>query len=204
MKGTGVMKVIGLTGGMGTGKSTVAAYLREKGIPVIDADAIAHQVTEKDSPLLPKIRRLLGDDVFEADGSMRRQAVADKIFHDPTLLQPYQKLATGEVIRRCCAEIETFRQKGRTALLIVDAPLLFESGFQAFTDENWLVTAEMGVRIERIKQRDSLPEQEIMDRINHQMSTEEKAKMADYCIDNSTDLQLLYARIDQLLEREDA
>ncbi len=195
------MKVIGLTGGIGTGKSTVSAYLRQQNIPVIDADAIAREITAPGSPVLSDIRVLLGDGVFFEDGSMDRQKVAGKIFADPQLLEAYEKLTTAEAVRQCLAQIEDYRCRGTDGLLILDAPLLFECGMEQYTDENWVVDADLEVRISRVMNRDGISREAIMDRIHRQMSAAEKISRADYIIDNSGDLGTLYKQVERLLER---
>ena len=195
------MKLIGLTGGIGTGKSTVSDYLRQKNIPVIDADAIARQLTAPGSPVLEEIRILLGDKVFREDGTMDRQKVADKIFRDETLLRRYESLTTAEAVRQCLEEADTYRRRGKSEMVVLDAPLLFECGMEAYTDENWVVEAELPVRIARVMARDGLSEEEIMDRINRQMPSGEKRKKANRILDNSGSLVHLYEQIDQLLER---
>ncbi len=195
------MKVIGLTGGMGTGKSTVSSYLKQQGIPVVDADMIAHDITEKNSPILRDIRTLLGDQVFYNNGEMNRHAVAEIIFRDQEKLKAYEAITTKAVLQKSLEQIEGYRKQGMVNLIVYDAPLLFECNFQHHVDETWLVDAAMGVRLSRIAKRDGLTKEQILDRINHQMSTEEKAKLADFVIDNSGDLEGLYSQVEQLLER---
>ena len=195
------MKVIGLTGGIGTGKSTVSAYLRQQNIPVVDADAIAREMTAPGSPVLRDIRFLLGDEVFHADGTMDRQRVASKIFADRQLLQAYEAITTSEAVRKCLEQIEKYRLEGTSDLIVLDAPLLFECGMEDCTDEDWVVDADLEVRIARVMTRDGLNRDAIMDRVHRQMSAEDKRLRADYIIDNSGNLENLYMQVDQLLER---
>ena len=195
------MKVIGLTGGMGTGKSTVSNYLKQKGIPIIDADQIAHSLTQKGSPVLEQIRQLLGGAAFREDGELDRKAVAQIVFHDRQKLEQFEELTTKEVVLRCQAAITAYRREGGRKIIIVDAPLLFECGLQHWTDENWLISADLAARIERIEERDGLSKEEILDRINNQMASDEKEALADHIFDNSSDLNWLYQQIDFLLER---
>ena len=193
------MKVIGLTGGIGTGKSTVSAYLKQKNIPVIDADQISREITAPCSPVLEDIRALLGDEVFHEDGTMDRQKVASIIFRDREILAAYEALTTAEAVRRCMAEIENCRQQGIYDMAVLDAPLLFECGLQEQTDEDWVVDADLEVRISRVMKRDGISRQAIMDRIERQMSSEEKRKLADFVLDNSGGLEELHVQIDALL-----
>ena len=195
------MKVIGLTGGIGTGKSTVSAYLKQKNIPVVDADQIAREITAPGSPVLDDIRALLGDEVFSEDGTMDRQKVASVIFSNQEILSAYEALTTAEAVRRCISELEEYRQKGTYDMAVLDAPLLFECGLEYQTDEDWVVDADLETRISRVMSRDGISRQAIMERIHRQMSSEKKREMADYVIDNSGSLDELHVQIDQLLER---
>ena len=195
------MKVIGLTGGIGTGKSTVSAYLKQKNIPVVDADQIAREITAPGSPVLDDIRALLGDEVFFEDGTMDRQKVASVIFSNQEILSAYEALTTAEAVRRCISELEECRKTGTYDMAVLDAPLLFECGLESQTDEDWVVDADLETRISRVMARDGISRQAIMDRIHRQMSSEKKREMADYVIDNSGSLDELHVQIDQLLER---
>lgn len=195
------MKVIGLTGGIGTGKSTVSSYLKQKNIPIVDADQIAREITAPGSPVLLEIRALLGNQVFREDGTMDRQKVASVIFSDRDMLTAYEALTTAEAVRRCMAEVNAYRECGDFDIVVLDAPLLFECGMQSETDEDWVVDADLEVRISRVMLRDGISRKAILDRISHQMPAEDKRKLADFVIDNSGSLNELYAQIDALLER---
>lgn len=195
------MKVIGLTGGIGTGKSTVSDYLRKRNIAVIDADALAREITGPGMPLLREIRILLGDQVFRPDGTMDRQLVARKIFADQRLLHAYEDLTTKEVVRLCLEKADEYGQNSNVSMVVIDAPLLFECGMDAYTDETWVVDVHQEVRIARVLKRDGISREEVMDRIRRQMSADEKRKRANFVIDNSGNLQHLYEQVDKLLER---
>ena len=161
------MKIIGLTGGIGTGKSTVSDYLREKGCHVIDADELSRKMTEKGASSLSRL----------------------------------QSIITERVIQEIDSEIQALRKEGGTDIVVIDAPLLFECGMESVADENWLVTADMHARIERIKRRDGLSQKQIENRINNQMTEEKKRGMSQYILDNSGTVESLYRQIDRRLER---
>ena len=181
------MKIIGLTGGIGTGKSTVSAYLAQKGCKIIDADLISHQMTEAGSPCLAEIKDAFGEDVFLRDGNLDRKKVGRLVF---AVIEK-----TLRILQDCRARQED--------LVVLDAPLLFECGMQRYTDETWLVVCRTETRLRRIAARDGLAEEDIQKRIANQMSTEQKEKLADYIIDNSRDLAWLYAQIDTLLAKSE-
>lgn len=195
------MKIIGLTGGIGSGKSTVSSYLRKKNIPIVDADQISRELTAPESPVLSEIRILLGENAFHADGSLDRQAVADMIFSNTQLRNRYENLITRETAERCLAQLRRLAAQKKWKAAVLDAPLLFECGMEKYTDENWLVDADLATRLFRVQQRDGISEEKVMDRIRVQMNDSKKAARADEIIDNSGSLEQLYAQIDRLLER---
>ena len=196
------MKIIGLTGGIGTGKSTVSAYLAQKGCKIIDADLISHQMTEAGSPCLAEIRDAFGEEVFLRDGNLDRKKVGRLVFADATKKKTLEQIITRRVIEKTLRILQDCRAQ-QEDLVVLDAPLLFECGMQRYTDETWLVVCRTKTRLRRIAARDGLAEEDIQKRIANQMSTEQKEKLADYIIDNSRDLAWLYAQIDTLLAKSE-
>lgn len=196
------MKIIGLTGGIGTGKSTVSAYLAQKGCKIIDADLISHQMTEAGSPCLAEIKDAFGEDVFLRDGNLDRKKVGRLVFADAEKKKTLEQIITRRVIEKTLRILQACRARQET-LVVLDAPLLFECGMQRYTDETWLVVCRTETRLRRIAARDGLAEEDIQKRIANQMSTEQKEKLADYIIDNSRDLAWLYAQIDTLLAKSE-
>ena len=196
------MKIIGLTGGIGTGKSTVSAYLAQKGCKIIDADLISHQMTEAGSPCLAEIKDAFGEDVFLRDGNLDRKKVGRLVFADAEKKETLEQIITRRVIEKTLRILQDCRAQ-QEDLVVLDAPLLFECGMQRYTDETWLVVCRTETRLRRIAARDGLAEEDIQKRIANQMSTEQKEKLADYIIDNSRDLAWLYAQIDTLLAKSE-
>ena len=196
------MKIIGLTGGIGTGKSTVSAYLAQKGCKIIDADLISHQMTEAGSPCLAEIKAAFGEDVFLRDGNLDRKKVGRLVFADATKKKTLEQIITRRVIEKTLRILQDCRAQ-QEDLVVLDAPLLFECGMQRYTDETWLVVCRTETRLRRIAARDGLAEEDIQKRIANQMSTEQKEKLADYILDNSRDLAWLYAQIDTLLAKSE-
>ena len=196
------MKIIGLTGGIGTGKSTVSAYLAQKGCKIIDADLISHQMTEAGSPCLAEIKAAFGEDVFLRDGNLDHKKVGRLVFADATKKKTLEQIITRRVIEKTLRILQDCRAQ-QEDLVVLDAPLLFECGMQRYTDETWLVVCRTETRLRRIAARDGLAEEDIQKRIANQMSTEQKEKLADYIIDNSRDLAWLYAQIDTLLAKSE-
>ena len=195
------MKVIGLTGGTGSGKSTVAAYLREKGCYIIDADKISRTLTAKGGEALGPIKERFGKKVFSDDGSLDRKKLGSIVFADEKKLRMLEEITTNIVIEKTLQIIEELRSSGNEKTVIIDAPLLFECGMKDCSDENWLVICEQEDRINRLILRDGIERQSIMDRMANQLSDDEKSLMADVIIDNSGSLKDLYCQIDKLIER---
>lgn len=195
------MKIIGLTGGIGAGKSTVSAYLQEKGYVIIDADAISHRLTEKGSPVLGKIEETFGPQVFRSDGSLDRKKLASIVFADKDKLSQLETMTTREVIRNIEEQLNRIRKSGTGGLIFVDAPLLFEAGVDRMTDAVFMVHADTETRISRVMERDHADRQQVLDRIANQMPAEEKIARSNEVIDNSKGKEELYRRIDALLEK---
>ncbi len=190
------MRVIGLTGGIGTGKSTVSAYLASKGFEIIDADLIARQIVIPGSPLLGEISNTFGKCFILSDGSLDRKALGAYVFKDKSKKTQLDDIMMGTII-------SIIREKIRNARgnVIVDAPLLFETGLDADVEFVWLVDAEDEIRIKRVCDRDNIPPQQVADRINNQMSQNEKKMKSDEIIDNSGSEEELYQQLDQLINK---
>lgn len=195
------MKTIGLTGGIGTGKTTVSEYLKEKGCVIIDADKISREMTERDSPALDEIKQSFGEKYISKEGNLERKLLGDLVFNDPKALEKLQAIITKKVEQKIDSMLKQLKKQDNDDIVVIDAPLLFECGMESVADENWLVTADMGVRIDRVKKRDGLSERQISDRINNQMSEAEKRGKSRYIIDNSGTVEELYMQIDKILER---
>ena len=195
------MIVIGLTGGTGSGKSTVAAYLKGKGCHIIDADKISRELTAKGGEALGAIMSAFGQDVFFEDGSLDRKKLGTIVFNDTQKLKILEEIITRKVIELTLQRIAKLKVQGNESIVVLDAPLLFECGMNDGTDENWLVICEQEQRVNRLMKRDGMERQSIFDRMANQLRDDEKIILADYIIDNSGTLEELYRQIDSLIER---
>lgn len=200
--------VIGLTGGIGTGKTTAAEYLASKGMLHIDADAISRAITAKEegvpNPILEEIGGVFGSagpfgtagtEVIRPDGSLDRAAMAGLVFSDPEKKKVLEEILFTGIIKRIRQQID---EADRPVLL--DAPLLYESGLDGICDDVILITADPEVRIARVTARDGCSPEDVMARMRNQMPEEEKKKRADYIADNSSDLEHLRERLDAIAE----
>lgn len=195
------MKVIGLTGGIGAGKSTVTDFLKQKGYTVIDADAIAHQITEKGTDTLKEIALQFGPDILQADGALDRKKLAAIVFSDERKKTLLERITTVEVVNIIKKRLDYLREEGKYDIIFVDAPLLFETGADKLTDLVWLVDADLEARISRVMERDRTSREAVRHRIENQMGSEEKKKLSQEIIDNSKGKEELYQQIERLLMR---
>ena len=195
------MKVIGLTGGIGSGKSTVSTYLREKGYLILDADQIAHDITKKGSPVLAQIAEAFGDDMLDEDGNLLRKKLAAVAFATSENKSMLESITTAEVVRLISNQVAQLRAEKNYDIIFVDAPLLFEAGVDRLTDLVWMVSAEENIRIERVMARDQISRADVLQRIANQMDNDEKIRRSHEIIDNSKGKEELYQQVEALLNK---
>lgn len=176
------MYLIGLTGGMGSGKSTVADCLRSNGIPVIDADVIAHKIMNEESTL-DKIHEIFGKNVFDKDGSLNKVKFSSVLFTNIVKRKKLNEFVHPKVWTEMMNETEKYVTKG-SKVIFLDVPLLIESGWHTRVNETWLVKADYNERIARLRLRTNLSTEEIKKRIEIQMPESEKEEYADKIINN--------------------
>lgn len=194
------MKIIGLTGSIGSGKSTVSKIIREEGIPVICADEIAHQVVEVGTPAYQQITQFFGKEILSPDQSINREKLGALVFQNKEKRKLLNSIVHPEVIKKMEQEIKN-HQKNRKLLIFLDIPLLYESGLENMCNQVAVVYAPETIMIERIKKRDGLSDQEIKNRIASQMSIEEKKEKADYVIDNSKSIAQTKKQVQDLMNK---
>ncbi|EFR42422.1 dephospho-CoA kinase [Dialister micraerophilus] len=176
------MYLIGLTGGMGSGKSTVADCLRSNGIPVIDADVIAHKIMNEENTL-DKIHEIFGKNVFDKDGSLNKVKFSSVLFTNTVKRKKLNEFVHPKVWTEMMNETEKYVTKG-SKVIFLDVPLLIESGWHTRVNETWLVKADYNERIARLRLRTNLSTEEIKNRIEIQMPESEKEEYADKIINN--------------------
>ena len=192
-------RIIGLTGGIASGKSTVTSYLREKGYPVIDADRVVHDLQAPGGELYRALVEHFGRDILLDTGDLNRPALAQRIFSSQKEIA-WSNQVQGEMIRKALA-----RERDRLAktedLLFMDIPLLIEQGYLDWFDQVWLVYVTEETQLQRLMERNALREVQARDRLAAQMPLDEKKAFVNLVIDNNSKRDRLYQQIDRALEQ---
>lgn len=177
-------KVLGLTGGIASGKSTVSALFKKQDAAIIDADLIAHQIVEPNQPGLSAIVSAFGQDYLLPDGHLDRAKLGRLVFSDAKALATLNQL-THPLIRQEILRQTTAHQEAGQALIVYDIPLLFETGYEQLCDAVLVVDVAPAIQLERVQQRDHLDQTAAQERIDAQMSREKRLSRADFVIDTS-------------------
>ncbi len=190
------MIVIGLTGGIASGKSTAAEQLRQSGAHVIDADRVGHRVYEPGSPGFQKVVNEFGHDLVNTDGTINRQLLGGKVFGDPAQMKRLTDIAWPEIRRMASEEIEAERARGTTNVVVLEAAVLIEAEWTDLVDEVWVVYVRPEVARERLMARNNLSADQAQARIDSQLSNKDRLAHADVKIDNSESVEELIKRVD--------
>ena len=191
------MKILGLTGGIASGKSTVACFLRGKNLPVVDADVLARRIVEPGQPALQEIAKAFGKEVIQEDGHLDRKALGAMIFGDAERRALLNSITHPLVAQLAQDTFQEHREQG-ASLLVYEVPLLFEVGLHHIVDASFLVAVSPEVQLKRLMERDQSTEEAAFNRIKSQMSLEEKLKMADFALWNNGSLEQLKSELEQL------
>ena len=195
------MVIIGLTGSIATGKSTVSTMLRDAGMPIVDADVVAREVVEPGTHTLEAIKLAFGPGVIE-NGVLNRSQLGNIVFDNQSELQRLNAIMQ-PAIRSVMADKINFWRTQHVPVLILDIPLLFEREYDKnyHVDKIIVVSADPEVQLARLKSRDSLDERQAKNRMCTQMPIAEKVARADYVINNNGDKSQLKAQVDDLIEK---
>lgn len=181
------MKIVGLTGGIATGKSTVVRMFRELGSVIVDADLLARKVVEKGSHAYNEIIREFGQGILDSNGNINREKLGEIVFTNSEAREKLNKITHPRVFALIQQEIKKAEKDG-AEVVILDIPLLFESGADSWLNPVILVYADTQTQLKRLMERDGYRAERALARINSQMPIEEKRKKAHFIIDNSGDL----------------
>ena len=196
------MKLIGITGGVGAGKSQILSYIaNHSDSRILLADEVAHIVKEPGQPCYDRLIRLLGEDITEADGTINKAKMAAKIFADSQVLAQVNAIIHPAVKTYILNEIEAERQANTKEFFFLEAALLIEEGYHRIVDEMWYIHAAESVRRQRLAQNRGYSEEKITQIMNNQLSEAEFRAHCREVIDNSGDLTDTYAQLDEILKR---
>jgi dephospho-CoA kinase len=184
-----ILRVLGLTGGIASGKSTVSGILADLGAIIIDADQISRELTVPGSPLLAKIVEHFGSEILFPDGKLNRRLLAGIIFRHPEKRKVLEQITHPAIISRIKGRLEEIKKERPHTVVVIEAALLIEAGMTQMVDEVWLVTVDRSVQIQRLMSRDNLSFKEAIARIESQLPVEKKLAHAHVVIDTGKDLQ---------------
>lgn len=188
------MKVIGLTGGIGSGKSTVAELLAGLGAKVIDADKVAHEVFDPETEGLKEVAAAFGEKVLQENGEIDRNRLAEIVFNDPEALEKLNRIVHPRAYELTRSRLEEYRRQG-VEVVVLEVILLVEAGWAHLADTIWVTVASEESVVKRLKQTRGMSEEEILSRIHSQTSNAERIKNADVVINNDGDLGNLKAQV---------
>ena len=194
-------KIIGITGGIASGKSTVTNFLRQRGFQVVDADALVHQLQKPGGRLYQVLVNHFGQDIVSKNGALNRPLLANLIFSN-SKEREWSKRTQGEIIREELASLlDNLAQQ--ESIFFMDIPLLFEQDYSSWFDETWLVYVDRDVQLKRLMKRDQLSKELAEARLSAQWPLEEKKGLASLVIDNNGSQDQLLAQVNSLLERSE-
>ena len=191
------MKVIGLTGGIGSGKSTVSQILCELGASVLDADKVGHQCYQPDTEAWQAVVDAFGQEIVAPDKNIDRKKLGAIVFGDPEELNRLNRIMHPRMYDMMAVQIEAYRRDG-VEVVVLEAALLFEAGWTPLVDDIWVTVASEPTVVLRVKERTGLPEEQIRSRIRSQLSVEERTKNADMVINNDGSVDELRVKVEAL------
>jgi len=194
------MMVIGLTGSIGTGKSEAARRLEVLGASIISADQVGHEAYTPNTEAWEQVVAAFGDGILQDDGEIDRRKLGAVVFSDPGQLEKLNQIMHPRMARMVADKIEELRGQG-VEVVVVEAALLFEAGWDSLVEEVWVTDSTEQVVIERLKQRNGMSEEEARKRISSQMGRTERLERSDYVIENSGDMATLGNTIKELWNR---
>lgn len=195
------MLVIGVTGGIGSGKSTVSEIFREKGAYIFDADSVAKRLIDTDEALQRELVDEFMDDILDGHNRIIKSKLAEIGFSSKANQEMLNEIVHPYVVRENDQQIQKAREEGDTELYIVDAPLLFEASMHLNCDYTILVYAKFRVRLNRAMERGNLSREQILRRIDLQMPDEQKMELADFVIENNGTIEELRSQVEEVCQK---
>lgn len=192
------MKKICLTGGLASGKSTAAQYLSEQGASIIDADILGHHAYDRGTIAHQEVIKTFGEDLITEDGSIDRRLLGKKVFSDPLKLKKPTNIVWPEIRRLAQKKLNAFEDN---EIVVLEAAVLIEAGWQDMGDEIWVVIVEREVAIQRCISRDGLEREAILNRLDAQISNKERRQHADVVLSNNESEEELFEQLDKQWHR---
>jgi len=193
-------KVIGLTGGIGSGKSTVSQCLAELGAVIIDADKVGHEAFEPDTQAWHEVVATFGRQILTPAGEIDRKKLGEIVFNQPESLSRLNQIMHPRMHDMIKAQIDEYRRQGAD-VVVLEAAILIEANWTSLVDEVWVTVAPEAMVLGRLKKQRALDEAQTLARIRSQLSTEERAKHADVVINNNGELDEMKAKVKELWAR---
>ena len=191
------MKVIGLTGGISSGKSTVSQFLAELGAVIIDADKIGHEVLKPDSEVWREVVAAFGRQIITANGAIDREKLGEIVFSNSEARARLNQIMHPRMYNLVKTRLDEYRRQG-AGIVVLEAPLLLEAGWTSLVDKVWVTTAPEGIVLKRLRERTGLSEEESLARIRSQLPSEKRVKHADVVINTDCSLEELKAKVKEL------
>lgn len=192
---------LALTGGIGSGKSTVAEIFSDLGAYIIDADRISHQVLEKGRDAYYETIKIFGDEILLCDKSIDRKKLAQIVFSDKFMLDMLNKITHKHIFQTMQEKIDLYKSENKSGIIVLDVPLLFSSDFPIYYDKSIAVVADREIRIMRAALRDNCSKEKIMQRMKNQISDDKLITLSDYVIENSGSYSELKTKSKQLYKQ---
>ena len=190
--------VLGVTGNIASGKSTVAKELARRGAAVLDADQLAREVVESGSSVLKRLVKLFGTEILQQDGNLDRDRLGQMVFADVKVRAMLNQIMHPEIAKKSVEQLQKLRSNPDLPLIVYEAPLLFEVGAESRVDKVLVVKIDPEVQLKRLMARDRLSEEKAQQRVAAQMPQQQKLERADYIIDNSGSVAETLEQIDAL------
>jgi len=195
------MLIIGVTGGIGAGKSSVSAILKELGAIVLDADLISKQVVEPYKPAWLEIKKTFGDGFIRKDNTLNRKKLADEVFASKEKRLVLEKIIHEEVIAEIKTQLAKLRENGYTGTVVLDVPIPVKEGFLDIADRVWAVVSDDEIRINRIMKRSNMSREEAEARMSSQLTQDEYKALADEVIENNGSIAELKDHVKDLYKK---
>jgi len=195
------MKVIGLTGGIGSGKSTVSQLLSELGAVIIDADRVGHEAFKPDTELWREVVAAFGRQILTPSGDIDRKKLGEIVFGNAELLSRLNQIIHPRMYDMVKVQLEEYQRRG-VEVVVLEAPLLLEASWASLVDEVWVTVASESTVLKRLQEKVGLSKEESLARIRSQLSSEERIKQADVVINTDCSLEKVKARVRELWERQ--